>query len=440
MQDLTQKANQIKTVQEFEDFCIEYARSEWVEMGFIVPLIIKNLSNEIDIKNDLKEWEKFLGRLYRYTAPYANTALDKLYNSYPKYPIECLFELIVYNTGEEYGVYAPLWFEPMTVVSNKYSHKIDKTLFDKYLMFINDNRCYITALLVKENFDIPKESIYADINVLLTGRLRYGKQYLTLEDIEKMNMNKVSDIGYVTISSERDVGESYCDINGNFISFIPDELQSAIFETEKYKDIKSSINIYSVGEEYSFNDFLLYTWGAIKYLRYLNEYGDMQEYGHLYRRFIISLIPKALERNNLRALANLKDIMMMFSSSIPEDLLTKALMNRSLWKQADTFKNIFKEMEEASTKCFDECTEEAPYTGDIGRVYITFKYKKGFAVWLLLNGYAGYEDFNKKIVLYESVLNIYEYGHATRSVNALSCASKILDKDNIAHDLNVWMD
>ncbi len=445
MDKLKQNANEIKTVDGFEEFCLEYARSDWNKMEFTIPLIIENLSNEIDIKNDLKEWEKFLGKLYRYVAPYTSTALDKLHNSYPQYPIECLLELIVYNTGEEYGVYAPLWLEPMIVVADKYSNKIDKALFDKYLMFINDNRNYVTALLVKGNFDIPKDSIYADIDTLLQGRLQYDRQYLYLEDIEKMNINKVSDMGYVTIGSSRygeDVEESYYDKDGDFISisFERKMLENAIFETEEYKNMQSSFDIYSIGETYSFDDFLLCRWGVVKYLRYLNEYGGMEEYAYLYRKFIIGLIPKALEENNLRALANLKDIMMILDFAIPEDLLTKALINRALWKQTDTFQNILEGMKASAIKCFDEFSTEAPYTGDIGSVYVTFKYKKGFSVWLLLNGYANYESSNEEIVLYEATLGAYEYGHATRSTYALHCASKVLEKNKIACSVGVLLD
>ena len=84
----------------------------------------------------------------------------------------------------------------------------------------------------------------------------------------------------------------------------------------------------------------------------------------------------------------------------------------------------------------DRCTKHST----TGSVYITFQHKKGFSVWLLLNGYANYESSNEKIVLYEATLGAYEYGHATRFTYALHCASKVLEKNKIVCSVGVWMD
>ena len=440
MQTLIKKANQIKTLDEFEDFCIDNVREEWWSMKIVVPLIIENLSNEIDIKNDLKEWERFISLLYRYTHPYTLSAVEILYQFYPNYPIECLFELIAYSVGQEYGIVYPLWYEPIIQLHEQYQHKIDKTLFEKYLIFINDSRNYFTALLVQKNFDIPTNSIYANISELLNGRLRYGQPYLTLADIENRNLDTLYDTGHLVISDENYDGKSYCDMDGNYISLMKEELENAICETDAYRKMPDNVSIYSVGELYSFNDFLLYKWGIVKYLSYMNKYGQIQTYKNLYRDFIFSLVIKAHSDLNLKCLANIKDILLDIYPSLPERILTDTLMNKSFWKKTEEFQKIWDAIEKVAAKCFDEYPEEKPFLGDVGSASIIFQHKKGFALWLLLMGYAHYNEYRAKIELYESMLGVFEYGYCRKGTHALQCAGKILDTYNISYFIDVWMD
>ena len=96
------EANKIKTIEEFNGFCVEYASYDFQYLKIVIPKIIENLSNKIDIKNNLSEWEKVMAVSYMHTF-YIDDALNKLYKYYPNYPIECLFELMIYYGQYEEG-------------------------------------------------------------------------------------------------------------------------------------------------------------------------------------------------------------------------------------------------------------------------------------------------------------------------------------------------
>lgn len=438
-----EEANKVETVDEFNNFCFVYKQEYNLEI--FTPIITENLSKIIDIKKDLKQWERFIGLLYYYTPLCVRCALFKLHGKYSNYPIECLFELIVYFQPSEYVEY-PLWYEPMIHLYKIFYHKIEKKHFEKHLMFINENtHYYILAYVIKTQIhNIPKNSIYADANELLKNRSYHGN-HLTMDDIDKVNLISLKDTGYLSYFERGVYLECQYKIphtSNGFVGEICLEteiIESAILETDEYKIAQSTLSIYDV-EGFRLDDFLLYKWGCVKYMSYLKEYGAIKQKGeHLYQEFIFNLIPKALENKNLKALANIKDIMEILNDSLPSDILMKSLTNHSFWKKEQEFRDIFKEMEKEAGECFEEFPEQGSYVGDIGSAYITFKYKKGFSIWLLLQGYANYEKYNDVIVMYAASLDAYEYGNVSRSLHSLRCASKILDTNKIAHSIGTWM-
>ena len=97
-------------------------------------------------------------------------------------------------------------------------------------------------------------------------------------------------------------------------------------------------------------------------------------------------------------------------------------------------------MLKVTKKCFEEYPNKGTYIGDFGSACITFTPKNHFAIWLLLEGYARYEDYNNRIVIDDSVLGAYEFGNVSRSSESLQCASEILNKYNIKHNKMKYID
>jgi len=362
------EANKIKTIDEFNWFCVEYAPYDLQYLKILIPKIIENLSNEIDIKNNLSEWEKVMAVLYTHTF-YINDALNKLYKYYPYYPIECLFELMIYHGQYEEGrrgLYFPTWYEPINRIYIKYyTDRIDKKLFDKYLLFANSNKRYFTALLYKKKFDIPKNSIYSNIKNLLESRYNHdinGYGCILIEDIKKMNIDNFeesyiyhSDSAYALhdMKVQGDIG--FMDDNGIVHAISTEMLKLAIFEVKNFWKNKKKICISSVESEISFHDFLIYEWGVVKYFELIYKYGDYQKYSEIYNDFFVILEQEAKDTNNRVAIKNLLKINKIFNKKIIEiypDEVEETILLEGAKKQIVV--NAYERNPKAREKCINK--------------------------------------------------------------------------------------
>jgi len=371
---INKKSNNIKTVEEFNSFCMELKDNSYQDYNndmknITIPNIIENLSKNIDIKNKLNEWEEILGLLYyHFIDDCIIHALNKLYVYYPDYPLECLFELTLSTKPWEDDC-SSFWYPTMTKIYTKfYSKKMDSELFDKYLLFAYADSRYFIALLYKNTFNIPKNSIYVNIEKLLKNRFAYdasiryetidevlARHGLLIKDIKKINIDRFSEYSYAyqspyslkEIKRSGDIG--YCDKDGRIHVLETAFLKSAIFETDDFKEAQKKNLIFKPFE--SLHDFLIYQWGVIKYFKYIYKYGNYQEYSKLYNEFIVLLEKEAKESNNTIAIENLSKINKIFNQKIIEiypDEIEETLLEGAK-------KQIVVNAYERNTKARQEC-------------------------------------------------------------------------------------
>jgi len=339
---INEKSNNIKTVEEFNNFCMELKDNFYQEYNndmknITIPYIIENLARNIDIQNKLNKWEEIIRLLYyHFVDDFIIDTLDKLYNYYPSYPIECVFELVL--SSEPYNDYfPPFWYRTVDKIYNQfYIEKVDKEIFDKYLLFAYDDSRYFIALLYKNNFDIPDNSIYTNIEKLLKKRFAYdalirfetvdevlARHGLLIENIKKINIDRFSMYSYahptyyplIGIQRSGDIG--YCDKDGIVHILETTFLKSAIFETDDFQKAKKKNSILKPSS-YNFHDFLIYQWGVVKYFQYIYKYGNYQEYSKLYNEFVVLLEKEAKESNNTIAIEKLSKINKIFNQKIIE--------------------------------------------------------------------------------------------------------------------------
>lgn len=369
LNQLKESAINIKTLEEFKSFCMELEDNSYqyydADMHkVIIPNIIENLAKEIDIKNMLNEWEEIICLLYyHFIEDFISHSLSKLYIYYPEYPIECFFELVLYNEPSNPDD-IPFWYRTITKIYTEfYSIKMDNELFDKYLLFAYDDSRYFIALLYKNSFNIPKNSIYLDIEELLKKRFAYygsmsnerlSEHGLLTKDIKKINIDRFT----VHI------------LKTTF-------LKSAIFETNDFKESKKKNSILE--SFYNFHDFLIYNWGVVKYFKYIYKYGNYDEYSKLYNDFFTILEEEARTINNTVAMENLFQINKVFNQKIIEiypDEINEKILIEGAKKQITV--NAYERNPKARTKCIErygydcficEFNFKNSY-GDIGKEFI----------------------------------------------------------------------
>lgn len=342
------ETDNIKTLKDFKKFCMQLKDNSYKDYDFyiknnVISNIIENLEKEIDIENKLYEWEEIITLLYyHFIDDFIVHALHKLYTYYPNYPIECLFELVLNNEPWNYDCTA-FWYRTMSkIYTTFYKDKIDSEVFDKYLLFAYNNGKYFIALLYKNNFNIPKNSLYIDIEVLLKKRFAYDAKIrheavdellerygLSMKNIKNINIDRFTDYSYthatnsplIWVDNGGDISFSHL---GGEIAFADEDntiyileitfLKSAILETDTFIEAKK--NNIILEEDQNFHNFLIYKWGIVKYFKYIYKYGNYHKYIKLYNEFFSLLEKEAKKIDNSIAIENLLEIKKFFNQEI----------------------------------------------------------------------------------------------------------------------------